>query len=599
MHIPAQIVQSIEHLALHARASAQLSQSLSSCSIDADVLKCAFVTGLRGKLADAADSLHDVFANPGLRRIQLAFAGSIVGDWAYAVAVAVYAYDHGGATAVGVLGVIRYVSLAVVTPFASVLGDRYPRRLVMVVSDSTRAVLVLAAAALIAEGGPSLAVYAFAILTSLCGSPFRSAQASLLPELANGPGDLSAANVASSTVESVGFFAGPALAGLLLAVASIQVVYLFNAVTFVWSAALVLGVRTGRREPEAPATTNDADEPAEDPTGFLYEVSAGYREILHSRDLRLLIGLYCAQTVVAGASLVFTVSLALGLLDIGRSGLGFLNATLGIGGLIGGFLALVLAQRGRLARDFGIGVFFWSAPLLLVAAWPTIGAAVAVMILLGLANSVVDVNAYTILQRVAPPAAMARVFGAMESAVIGGMALGALLMPALIATIGLRWGLVVIGAGVSACVVLGLGGLRRIDLTALAPPGLDLLRGVSILALLPEPTLERLARALVRVEAAPGDVVIREGDHGDRFYVIESGTVEVTKAGRHVASLGPGDFVGEIALLRDIPRVATVTATSPAVLQALDRAHFIPAVTGQGDFRDAAEAAMTTRLAML
>ena len=553
------------------------------------------MTGLRNKVGDATRSLRDVFRNPGLRRIQLAFAGSIVGDWAYAVAVAVYAYDQGGPTAVGVLGVIRYLSLAIVTPFTSLLGDRYPRRLVMVASDTMRAALVLAAAALIAGDGPALAVYALAIATAICGSPFRSAQASLLPELASRPEDLSAANVASSTVESIGFFAGPALAGLMLAVTTIPVVYVFNAITFLWSAALVLGVRTSRTGPEH-ETETESDQPSE---SFFREVSAGYREILGSRDLRLLIGLYCAQTVVAGASLVFTVAIALNMLDIGRSGFGFLNATLGIGGLAGGFLALVLAQRGRLARDFGVGVLLWAAPLLLVAAWPSIAAAVTVMMLLGLANSVVDVNGYTILQRLAPPETMSRVFGAMESAVIGGMALGALLMPALISTVGLRWGLVVVGAGVTATVVLGTKGLRRIDLTALAPAGLELLRGVSLLSMLPEPTLERLARALERVDAAPGDVVIREGDSGDRFYVIESGTVEVTKEGRHVATLGPGDFVGEIALLRNVQRVATVTATSDAILQALDRATFIPAVTGQGEFRDAAEAAMTTRLAML
>jgi len=555
----------------------------------------ATVTGLRDKVGDATRSLRDVFRNPGLRRIQLAFAGSIVGDWAYAVAVAVYAYDQGGPTAVGVLGVIRYLSLAIVTPFTSLLGDRYPRRLVMVASDTMRAALVFAAAALIAGDGPALAVYALAIVTAICGSPFRSAQASLLPELASRPEDLSAANVASSTVESIGFFAGPALAGLMLAVTTIPVVYVFNAITFLWSAALVLGVRTSRTGPEH-ETETESDQPSE---SFFREVSAGYREILGSRDLRLLIGLYCAQTVVAGASLVFTVAIALNMLDIGRSGFGFLNATLGIGGLAGGFLALVLAQRGRLARDFGVGVLLWAAPLLLVAAWPSIAAAVTVMMLLGLANSVVDVNGYTILQRLAPPETMSRVFGAMESAVIGGMALGALLMPALISTVGLRWGLVVVGAGVTATVVLGTKGLRRIDLTALAPAGLELLRGVSLLSMLPEPTLERLARALERVDAAPGDVVIREGDSGDRFYVIESGTVEVTKEGRHVATLGPGDFVGEIALLRNVQRVATVTATSDAILQALDRATFIPAVTGQGEFRDAAEVAMTTRLAML
>ena len=552
------------------------------------------MTGLHAKLVDAGRSLREVFRNPGLRRIQLAFAGSIVGDWAYAVGVAVYAYDQGGPTAVGVLGVIRYVSLAVITPFAAMLGDRYPRRFVMVASDASRAVLVVIAALVIANDGNSLIVYALAIATSICGSPFRSAQASLLPDLANSPGELAAANVASSTIESVGFFAGPALAGILLAVANISTVYVFNAATFVWSAFLVLGIKTAvAAETKTPASQ------AVQQVSFFAEASAGYREIFASRDLRVLIGLYCAQTVVAGASLVFTVSIALELLDLGRSGLGYLNATLGIGGLIGGFIALVLAQRGHLARDFGIGVILWSAPLLLVAAWPTVGAAVAVMVLLGLANSVVDVNAYTILQRIAPKESMARVFGAMESAVIGGMAIGALLMPALIATIGLRWGLAVIGIGVTAIVLVGTRGLQRIDLTSLAPAGLELLRGVSLLALLPEPTLERLARSLVRVEAAPGDVVIREGDSGDRFYVIETGMVEVTKNGRHIAQLGPGDYVGEIALLRDVPRTASVTATAATVFQTLDRAHFIPAVTGVGEFREAAETAMAGRLAML
>jgi MFS family permease len=556
------------------------------------------VSGLFDKVADAGRSLRSVFANPGLRRLQLAFAGSIVGDWAYAVAVALYAFEQGGPTAVGVLGVIRYVSLAVATPITSTLGDRYPRRLVMVASDLTRTVTVVAAAVLIWTDGPSLAVYALAIVTGICGSPFRSSQASLLPQLARDPIELAAANVASSTIESIGFFAGPALAGLMLAVTSIPAVYVLNAVTFLWSAALVLGVRLPPKEQEE---EEPAAEKAQAPEkeSFRTEVSAGYRTILGDRNLRLLVGLYCGQTVVAGASLVFTVAIALDLLDLGRSGLGYINATLGIGGLVGGFVALVLAQRGDLARDFGIGVMLWSAPLLIVAAWPTIAATVIVMILLGLANSVVDINAYTILQRIIPEGTMARVFGAMESAVIGGMALGALAMPALINTIGLRWGLVVIGSSVSALVVLGLPGLRRIDLVIEPPSSLGLLRGVPLLALLPEPTLDALARATQRVEAAAGEAIIREGDPGDLFYVIESGGVEVTKQGRHVATLGSGDYFGEIALLRNVPRTATVTARSDTVLQALDSATFVPAVTGQGEFLEAAETAMTTRLAML
>src|SRR5262249_3383792 len=179
-----------------------------------------------------------------------------------------------------------YVSLAVVTPIASTLGDRYPRRLVMISSDTLRAALVLAAAAVIETDGPSTAVYTLAIVTAVCGSPFRSSQASILPQLARDPIELAAANVASSTVESIGFFAGPALAGLLLAVASIPVVYVFNALTFVWSAGLVLGLRVPPREGEQPAAGR-ADR------GSLFSAaSAGIPAILDDRNPRALVCLY-------------------------------------------------------------------------------------------------------------------------------------------------------------------------------------------------------------------------------------------------------------------------------------------------------------------
>jgi len=203
------------------------------------------MAGLRDKIVDAGRSLRSVFANPALRRLQIAFAGSIVGDWAYAVAVALYAFEQGGPTAVGILGVIRYVSLAVITPFASTLGDRYPRRLVMISSDLSRAMLIAVAAVLIWSDGPPVAVYALAVVTAICGSPFRSSQASILPQLARDPIELAAANVASSTIESIGFFAGPALAGLLLAVTSIPVVYVFNAITFVLGVVVLVGAAIG------------------------------------------------------------------------------------------------------------------------------------------------------------------------------------------------------------------------------------------------------------------------------------------------------------------------------------------------------------------
>ena len=561
------------------------------------------MSSVRESLIDSKKAVREVFSNQNLRRLNLAFAGSVIGDWAYAVGASVYAYTQGGATAVGVLAVVRYVLMALLSPFSSMLADRIDRRRVMVSADVLRVALVIAAALVIAVDWPSIIVYSLAILTSLVGTAFRPAQAALMPSLANHPGELTAANVASSTIESVGFFAGPAIGGLLLALTGIAAVYVFNAVTFAWSAVLVWGLHPAPPTSGAASNPPDGDTAADDltdaPVGRvrLFDgVGDGYREIFRNRDIRLLVGLYCAQTVVAGASGVATVAIALDLLDLGEGGLGVLNATVGVGGLVGGLAALVLAQRGKLARDFGWGVLLWAAPLLIIAAWPTLAAALIAMVLIGVGNSVVDVNAFTILQRLVPDAVMGRVFGAMESAIVGGMAVGALAMPILINTVGLRSGLTVIGVGVSLIVIVAITSLNGIDKVALAPEGLDLLRGVQILGLLPDETLEQLARRSKVIAVPGGQQIFAEGDQGDLFYVIESGTVAITICGEHITTLSAGDSFGEIALLRDIPRTASVTATSDLVTRAIDRAHFLRAVTGHHDAASHAEVVISRML---
>ena len=228
-------------------------------------------------------------------------------------------------------------------------------------------------------------------------------------------------------------------------------------------------------------------------------------------------------------------------------------------------------------------MLLWAAPLVILAAWPTLTAAIGAMVLIGVGNSLVDVNAFTILQRIVPDEVMGRVFGAVESTLVAGMALGALLMPLLIATVGLRGGLAIIGVSVTGLVIAGIAGLNRIDSTTLAPAQLPLVMANDILGPLPEGVQERLARALIEVHVPAGGVVCLEGDAGDRYYLIQDGTAHVSTGGETLNQLGPGDAFGEIALLRDVPRQATVIALTDLTLYALERDVFIGAVTGHGE----------------
>jgi MFS family permease len=543
---------------------------------------------LRDNLGESAAAFRRVLQNPGLRRLNLAWAGSIIGDWAFAIVVSIYAFEQGGATAVGLLGVVRYLLMALIGPVMASFSDRYERRHVMLAADAARGIVVGTAAICIAAGTPALVVYSLAVTTVVLSTAFRPAQSALLPALATEPADLTAANVVSSTIESVGFFAGPAIAALLLAFTTNAVVLAFDAATFVWSFTLLLGLHVNDRRAELGGENGP----------MLREMLAGFSAIARDRDLRLVTSLFWAQCVVAGAALVFEVTIALDVLHLGESGVGLLSAVSGIGGIVGGGVALGLTVRKRLSIDFGTGVLLWSAPLLLLAAKPTVATAVFAVFCIGLGNSLVDINGYTIVQRVAPEAAMGRVFGALESALVAGMAVGALAMPVFISAWGVRTGLVIIGGSVSAVVLLGIPGLNRIDHTTLEPAKLPLIEANEILAPLPGNAQERLARALVEVRAAAGDVILREGDAGDHYFIVEQGTVAVSTAGATVNKLGPGDAFGEIALLRDVPRQATVTAVDDVVLQSLDRATFLAAVTRHGEAEDSANSVISRFLAV-
>jgi MFS family permease len=526
-----------------------------------------------------------VFRHPALRRLQLAWVGSNVGGWAYTVAISVYAYRQDGAYAVGLIGFASWIAAGIASPVTGMLGDRFPRVRVMVVSDLVRAAMLIVAAGLVWADTSSLVIYALSVVGTVVSSAFRPAQAALVPGLARTPDELTASNVAASTTESVGLFAGPALGGLLVAAYGVEVTFVATAALLLWSAALVVQIK----EPKGL-------EPSE-PENLLREATAGFRIVAAVPQLRILSGLFAAQTFVDGALGVIIVVLALDTLDIGASGLGLLNSASGIGGIAGGVLAAAMVARGRLASDFGIGLVLWGLPLVIVGLFIDPIVALVAFAVLGVGNTIVDVAGDTLLQRSVDNDVLARAFGAMDGLMLLTVGLGAIVAPALIDLLGVRTASIAVGALLPALALLSWRALSRIDAAAaVRADELELLRGVPIFAPLPPPTLESLAARAEKRHVNAGETVFRKGDPGDAFYVVEDGTLTLSLDGTAPRRLQQGDFFGEIALLRDVPRTATITAETDSKLLSLRRDDFLPVVTGHTGASAAAAAVVGARL---
>ena len=497
---------------------------------------------LRERLGDAAHSFGQVFRNPNIRRIEGAWAASILAHWSYGIALAVFAYRDGGAAAVGIVGLVRFLPSAVASPFAAVLSDRYRRERVIVVAELTRAALLAITTAIVVMEGPSVLVYVLAGLVAIAYSAVRPAQAALLPSLAKTPQELTAANVTSSTIESLGIFGGPAVGGVLLAVTGEEVVFGAAAVAFLLSAILVSRVRV-ETQPE----------PRERPEGVLHELTAGFVTLYRERGLRVLVLLLVSQTLVAGMLNVLIVVTALRLLDLGEEGVGFLNSAVGIGGLIGAVVSAALIGR-RLSSNFLVGIALWGIPIALIGVFPEPAPALLFLGVVGLGNTLVDVSAFTVLQRAVPEDVLARAFGAVQSLWVAAIGIGSILAPVLIALVGVRGALLITGALLPTLALLLRHRLARLDAAPIPERELELLRAIDLFAPLPQPTLESLAHSLAPVRLEPGDEIFRQGEVGDRFYIVAAGELDIVADGQVVRVNGPGDYFGEIALLRDVPR---------------------------------------------
>ena len=428
-----------------------------------------------------------------------------------------------------------------------------------------------ATAAVILGGGPPVVAYAFAAVAATAVTITRPAQAVLVPSLVRAPEELCAANVVSSWVESAGLLVGPAVAGVILGLSNAGAVFAVFAVAAALAALLVMPL--GRR----PSVRAEAVSSPLTRTQAL----AGFRTLAHEPEPRVLVIVLAAQFVVIGALDVLSVALAVDVLGMGDSGAGWLITAFGAGGLVGGAVTVMLVGRRLLAPPLAIAAVAWGCTFVLIGLFPSVAVALLLLVAAGLSRSVVDVAGRTLLQRTTRELVLCRVFGVLEGLSMAGLALGSIAASALIAWLSEEEAVVATGLFLPALVVVLAGKLRRIDRAATVPVvEIALLRAVPIFAPLSPPELEAAARSLVSLAADPGTVIVREGDVGDRWYVIADGEVEVWKDGAILQTRSREEGFGEIALLRDVRRTATVTARTRCRLFALEKETFVAAVTG-------------------
>ena len=545
---------------------------------------------LQTRLAVSLRVIRAVVRSPTLRRVELAFLLFNAVEFGTWIAILLYAYAAIGPASVGLVAVVQLVPAAIVAPLSANLADRFPRDRILFAGYVVQVAAFGSTCIGMAMGAEPVLVIVAAAFAATSLTITRPTQGALIPSLARTPEELTAANGLSGMVEGAGMLLGPLMAAAILAVATPTAV--FGAATAACLVAALLVVRLPSPRSTEIVTTDPEGFVPIDPGGLL----EGLGLVARHGHTRCVVAILALRMVVAGALDVLFVLLAMEVFDIGESGAGLLNAALGLGMILGGTASFALVGRQRLAPVLGVAAFASGLALAMLSAASPIWAATLIVVT-GIGFASCDVLGRTILQRVTPDRVLARVFGALEGLGLASLALGAILAPLIAQAVGIQGALVVAGLLLPTGVGLSWLGLREMDRTALVPTrAIELLRTVEIFAPLPPPQLEWIARRARWMTVDPGEALITEGDVGDAFYVLESGALKVTKGGELLRiNSARADAVGEIALLRNVLRTATVTADAASVVLRLSRADFLEAVTGHPVAQEVAQRVVAAR----
>jgi MFS family permease len=539
-------------------------------------------------VADPTAVIRAVANSRTLTRVAGAYALFILNEYAVWIAMLVYAYQQGGATAAGLIVIAQTVPASLLAPFIATIADRRSPVVLLIGGYVIQAIAMGVTAIALLSGISPFAAYAAAVVAATAVVATRPAHAVLVPSLVHSAGQLSAMNVVIGWVESVGVAVAGGMTGALLTIGSAGIVF---AVCSGFAIIATLLVASLRGFPLGVDDTEDA------PASVLADVIGGIRLLIKERHPRLLVIILALVWVVLGALDVLFVVLAIDVVHQGQAWAGYLNMAFGIGSLLaGGITASLVGRRlgvpilaASVVMSVGLGLTAWSANPFVTA---------ALLGLTGMGAAVLEMATRALLQRAVPAQLLGRIFGVVEGMTMAGLAVGSLLTTLLIHLGGPTAALIGVAAVLPVCLALCGRSLLTLDSSATVPiVEIALLRSLPHFASLPGPALEGLARSLECVRLPAATVLIREGDAGDRFYAVADGELDVTIAGAHVSTQRRGDGIGEIALLRNVPRTATVTAVSDVTLYALDRTTFLAAVTGHAGTHAAASGIADGRLA--
>lgn len=517
--------------------------------------------------------------NSSLLRFFVAYSAGVIAEKTLLISTVVYAYERGGSATAGFASLALLSPRIVAAPFAAKAADGTRPNRTFFSLFFVKTLVLLAAAVGVAVGAPLAFLVGCSGIVVGCISFMRPTAAVVVPGLVRSARQLTVTNLRMGLVGNASALIGPLLAAALIQVAGPGLA--FSACALLNGCAAFVTWPLRRLDNTGAVSLGR-------PGAFRLLVDQ-FGAIRQRRTVPPILAVAGVQYVLLGSLDLFYVVLARQVFGLGPSGSALLGVLFGVGALLNGLTAGLLVARRRLAPLLFGGLFLIVGSLAILGAAPSVWVAVATLPIVGFSRSFIDLAVRMLLQRSAPPSATASAFAMVELLSGVGAAVGAVLTQVLIASVNVQaaiFGVALVLAVVSLVTVRRLW--RADDAASVPIVAIRLLRALPVFSPLPPDQLELVAGSAREVPIVAGTEVIREGDVGDCFYAVAAGRFDVVMDGEHVRFAERGGSFGEVALLANVPRTASVTAAADGVVFAIDRDPFLAAVTGHDSSRQAA-----------